>query len=192
MFTNSADVKRDNGLPVCHECALDNRLICTQQCQGCSIVSDKIEFPPPVVVMGQLFTYEGQAVIFERSDGKSCGPITGGLELELNETYVDALAREIKEEAGLEVNESQMIMADEEFVALTPTSGRRIHIVSFGVFLAQGFAPEKSIRLNQELSGYRVMELEDAGRYLDEKALPESRKAFEIITGIDSFEGRFD
>ena len=87
------------------------------------------------------------------------------------------------EETGLEVGVDRMIKADGEFVALTPNSRRLIRIVPFAVFLPENFDSERDIRLNGELSGFRILALREAAKFLSANALPESRKAFKVISG---------
>ena len=126
MFHTNLAFKDDEELPEYHNCAFDDRLICyVQRCQGCKIASRDLPVLPSVV-MGHIFTYDLQAFLVQRADGVSIGPITGGCKFA--ENYVQALAREIKEEAGLHVKNHQIIKAEKEFVTFTPTSGKRIKI----------------------------------------------------------------
>ena len=182
MITNLA-VKEDEGIPEFHNCAFDDRLIChAWQCEGCQIASRDL----PVlssIVMGHIFTYDGQALLFERADCVSIGAITGGCKFA--ENYVVALAREIKEKTGLDVKKHQMIKVDRDFVTFTPTtSGKRIKIAPFGIFMPKNFNPAREIKLNGELSGYKVVELEVAEKILNRRALPETREVFRILTGF--------
>jgi len=145
------------------------------------IKSDSMKLGYPFVVMAYIFTSDFRVILFERSDGLRACPITGCVEI--GESYTSALIREIYEETGIKAQEDWMIRADDDYSAVTPTSKRNITIVSFGVYLPDGFDAQKEIRLNHEIASYRLVDIKKAVGHISWNGLKESREVYKQITG---------
>jgi 8-oxo-dGTP pyrophosphatase MutT (NUDIX family) len=131
------------------------------------------------VVHLHVFTAGGKVILFNRSDGSIIGPVSGGVEFE--ESFVEACLRELEEETGIDVIEpDHIINADYTTLTITP-NGRSIRITAFYAFLPEYF-DVSAIRLNNELAGFKLCELDEAESIIAENGHPEALESFCMIT----------
>ena len=127
------------------------------------------------------FTEDYRVLLFDNNLGFSPGPVKR--EVRLNEEYSDVVLKLVKDEVLILTNECPVIKADGEFTAYDYISMKDVRIIPFIAMLPFWFSPVLDINAKGRRNGFHLFEFEDAARYLDEKGSPESRRAFELITG---------
>ena len=137
----------------------------------------------PFVVMVYLFTHDWNVFIFDRSDGCSVGPLLGLVKE--NESYTQEVIHTVMEQTGLLV-ESDWIFTrgDADYHSKTCDHNKKVIFVPFSIFLPQEFEVEKNIKLDNELSGFRIMDLLEAEEILNREASLVAREVFRILTGF--------
>jgi hypothetical protein len=123
-----------------------------------------------------------RVLVFNRGDAFSPGPLS--TEIGLNERYSDVVLKAVKESALIITNECSVFKADNSFVAYDPTgSDEKVNIIPFFTLLPPWFHPDFDINITGRENGYELLSIEAAERFLDEKSVYGSQKAFELITG---------
>ena len=147
---------------------------------GDSVQSGFNEQISKVIALIFLITESYQVLVFNRGDTFSPGPLS--TEIGLNEGNSDAVLKAVKERALIITNECFVLETDSDFIAYEPT-GEKVMVIPFALLLPCWFHPALDINLRGRTNGYHLLSIGAAERFLDEKSVYVSRKAFELITG---------
>ncbi|MGB2965018.1 MAG: NUDIX domain-containing protein [Anaerolineales bacterium] len=115
-------------------------------------------YPEPTVG-ALIFNPEGKLLLVKTHKWKGKYTIPGG-HVELGETLVDALKREVAEETGLEVVNHEFLCY-QEFI-YDPSFWEQRHFIFFD-FIVQ--ANDQEVQLNDEAQEYLWVDLKDAYSY---------------------------
>ena len=137
------------------------------------MVIRKLEFKVSDIVHVHLFTRNGSALLFRRSDGYWM-PISG--KVYPDETYIDTAVREAGEEANLFLDPRQVVLTDHRFSAVSPR-GKLISGATCFAVLPQSF-DLSGFKFNEELTDVEILHPEHALDLLNQEGLPEAADGF--------------
>ena len=140
--------------------------------------NDKPNTSAPIFIVSVFIIYEERFIIFKRDDG-FYGPITG--KVDVNETCIGAIIREVKEEASIFLKQIQINCVDHEFLCLSP-KGKMVYGKTFYSILDSTIFDFSGINLNSELLDYKLFSPKVSCELIKKCGQPEAYEGIQAVS----------